>query len=200
MPNFSSRKHITVFTTSWEVCEPNYSSYIIVKHSTQVPSLLVRGRHFIYLLQLVVVFFFLSDFCLALCGLSKLFIFWTRKQIYFLWYAFNWWYQRTSRRMWYRFQVMCRSQFSRINVSIKWKYNFKFLFKSVYQITLSFSFLANVYFTDQWSSESQVFFCLNHNRADLIFKLVYIQISSKKIYSSPTSVNTLLKGTTGLSH
>lgn len=57
MPNFSSRKHITVFTTSWEVCEPNYSSYIIVKHSTQVPSLLVRGGHFIYLLQLVVVCF-----------------------------------------------------------------------------------------------------------------------------------------------
>lgn len=56
------------------------------------------------------------------------------------------------------------------------------------------------YFTDQWSSESQVFFCLNHNRVDLIFKLVYIQISCRKIYSSPTSVNTLVKETTGLSH
>lgn len=53
-------------------------------------------------------------------------------------------YQRTSRRMWYRFQVICRSQFSRINVSIKWRYKFNFLLKNVYQITLSFSFLANL--------------------------------------------------------
>jgi len=82
MPSFSSRKHITIFTTSCEVCEPNYSSYIIVKHSAQVSSLLVRGSNFIYLLQLHG--FFPSAFSSAQCFLLKLFIFWTRKQIYFL--------------------------------------------------------------------------------------------------------------------
>lgn len=42
------------------------------------------------------------------------------------------------------FQVTCGSQFSRINGSIKWKYNFNILFKNVYQITPSFSSLENV--------------------------------------------------------
>lgn len=97
--------------------------------------------------------------------------------------------------MWYRFQVTRRSQFSRINVSIKWKYNFNILFKNVCIKSLSSSLLANilVVFTDQWISESQVFFCLNHNRVDLIFKLVYIEVSCRKIYGSPSSVNTLQK-------
>lgn len=200
MPSFSSRKHIIVFTTSWEVCEANYSSYIIAKHSNQVPSLLVRGSHFIYLLKLLFFLFFLQislwlsvfSWNCSYFGQENKFVFCDMLAIGDI--------RKQVEKCDIGFRLHVASNFlglmSQLNGSITSIFFLKMCIKS--HCLLPGKWFS--YFTDQWSSESRVFFCLNHNRVRLIFKLVYIQISCRKIYSSPASVDTLVKETTGLSH
>lgn len=168
MPTSSSRKCITAFTASWEVCEPNYRRNITVNCST---------LHFT-LLETTILFLCLGDFFVfqlllwSQCFLLKLFRFWTRRYISFLWYAFDWSYHRRGRSVWHGFRLCGRANFlgliSQLDGSIA-----PIFFLSVHQITSSFSSLPNVLLILQSRGILNCFFShVPRAKASLIFKCI----------------------------